>query len=291
MDSFFVPIFHSLGPLGKEKVLIGLLVVTPEKVWYAYSKKKLKLVKQLLGTASYELAKVTLSQINDKVNAENKKMNSYSGMMDFQHPLFGKDYFDYLNKYSSNALLFDRPQELSFEMDENTFHSLYQNWVGEADVALGNSKPNFHAHIQSLLKKFPIQKKADIGLKINPYQLAGLNSDTFVNLIAQNGALLVMETVDFTSSLSNIGLSLNSFEVLVAALNSYSKAKGLKKGKFNLMLKKPKPGSEQEGLLNLFYTHKQGLYTLLDEQEIGKVIEELDQEEYQKFSTALKQGI
>lgn len=286
MNSFFVPIFHQLGPLGKEKVLIGLLVVTLDKVWYAYSQKKLKLVKQILGPASYELAKSTLSQIGDKVKSKNIKFHSYSGLVEIQQPVFGKDYFDYLKKYAINALLFDAPQELNYEIDEDSFQILYQNWVGDAGLVL-DSKTNFHAHIQSLLKKYPIQDKADVGLKLSPYQLPGLNCDTFVNLIAQNGAVLAMETVDFTSSLVNIGLTLNSYEVLVGALNSYSKAKGLKPGKFKLMLKKPKQGSEQESLFNLFYNQKKGLYTILEEQEIGKVIEELDQDDYQKFSESL----
>lgn len=288
MTSFFVPIFHSLGSLGNEKVLIGLMVVTPEKVWYAYSQKKLKLVKQVLGAASYELAKSTLFQISEKVSSENNSLLAYSGLVGFQHPVFGKDYFDYLKKYANNALLFDAPQELNFEINEETFQNLYQNWVGDTDLTAGNAKPNFHSHIQSLLKQYPIQEIADVGLKLNPYQLPGLNGDTFVNLIAQNGAVLAMETVDFTSSLTTIGLTLNSFEILVAALKSYSEAKGLKSGKFKLMLKKPKPGSEQESLLNLFYTQKKGLYTILEEQEIVNVIEELNQEEYQKFSKALK---
>lgn len=287
MNSFFIPIFHSLGPLGKEKVLIGLLVVTPEKVWYAYSQKKLKLVKQLLGAPSYELAKVTLSQISEKVSDENKKMHSYSGLAGFEHPLFAKDYFEYLKKYAMNAVLFDTPQALNFEINEDSFQKLYQNWVGDTDLTSDTAKPNFHTHIQSLLKQYPIQEKADVGLKLNPYQLPGLNGDTFVNLISQNGAVLAMETVDFTSSLTNIGMTLNSFEILVAALKEYSEGKGLKSGKFKLMLKKPKPGSEQESLLNLFYKQKKGLYSLLEEQEITKVIEELNQEEYQKFSLAL----
>jgi hypothetical protein len=289
MTGFFVPIFHSLGSFGNEKVLIGLLVVTPEKVWYAYSQKKLKLVKQILGAASYELAKATLSQIGEKVNTENKKSPSYSGLVDFQNPVFGKDYFEYLKKYANNSLLFDSAQELNFEINEESFQKLYQNWVGDTDLADVNPKPNFHTHIQSLLKKYPIKDKADVGLKLDPYQLPGLNGDTFVNLIAQNGAVMAMETVDFTSSMTNISLTLNSFEILVAALKGYSEAKGLKSGKYKLMLKKPKAGSEQENLLNLFYSQKKELYTLLEEKEIESVIEELHQEEYQKFSIALNQ--
>ena len=152
-----------------------------------------------------------------------------------------------------------------------------------------NPKPNFHTHIQSLLKKYPIKDKADVGLKLEPYQLPGLNGDTFVNLIAQNGAVLAMETVDFTSSLTTIGSTLNSFEILVSALKSYSDEKGLNSGKYKLMFKKPKAGSEQENLLNLFFTQKKGLYTLLEEKEIENVIEELNKEEYQKFSIALNQ--
>lgn len=286
MNSFFVPIFHQLGPLGKEKVLIGLLVVTPDKVWYAYSQKKLKIVKQILGPASYQLAKFTLSQIGEKVNLENKKDHSQSVLLGLNLPVFGTDYFEYLKKYANNGLLFDAPQELKYNIDEDSFQKLYQNWVGDTELAV-DFKPNFHSHIQSLLKKYPIQDKADVGLKISPYHLPGLNGDTFVNLIAQNGAVFAMETVDFSSSLSTIGLTLNSFEVLVNALTSYSKAKGLKSGKFQLMLKKPKSGSEQESLLNLFYQQKKDLYTIIEEDEIGKVIKELEQEDYQKFSLAL----
>lgn len=208
MNSFFTPIFHQLGPIGKEKVLIGLLVVTPDKVWYSYSKKKLKLVKHILGPAAYELAQSTLSQITEKVKSENDKFQNISGMVEFHQPVFGKDYFDYLKKYANNGLLFDSPQEISYEVDADSFQTLYQNWVGEIELVM-DSKTNFHTHIQSLLKKYPIQDKADVGLKISPYQLSGLNGDTFVNLIAENGAVLVMETVDFTNSLTTCIRRLN----------------------------------------------------------------------------------
>jgi hypothetical protein len=286
MTSFFVPIFHQLGPLGKEKVLIGLLVATPDKVWYAYSQKKLKIVKQILGPASYQLAKFTLSQIEVKVNLENKKGHNDSQLLELKQQVFGIDYFEYLKKYANNGLLFDAPQELNYDIDEDSFQKLFQNWIGDIELAV-DFEPNFHSHIQRLLKKYPIQDKADVGLKISPYQLPGLNGDTFVNLIAQNGAVFAMDTVDFSSSLPTIGLTLNSFEILVNALTSYSKAKGLKPGKFQLMLKKPKSGSEQESLMNLFYKQKKGLYTIIEEGEIGKVIKELEQEDYQKFSLAL----
>lgn len=286
MKSFLVPIFHLLGSFGKEKVLIGLMVVTSDKIWYAYSQKKLKLVKQVLGPASYQLAKFTLSQIGEKVNLENKKAHASFGLLELNPTVFGTDYFEYLKKYANNGILFDTPQDLSFAMDEDSFHTLFLNWVGDFEMGADN-KPSFHSHIQGLLKKYPIQDKADVGLKISPYQLPGLNADTHVNLIAQNGAVLAMETVDFTSSLSTIGLTLNSFEVLLHALSVYSKEKGLKPGKFHLMLKKPKPGSAQENLLNLLYNQKKGFFTMTEEDELDEVIQELKKEDYQPFSSAL----
>lgn len=286
MKSFFVPIFHLLGSFGKEKVLIGLMAVTSDKVWYAYSQKKLKLIKQILGPAAFQLAKFTLSQIGEKVKLENKKVHGSYGQLELNETVFGTEYFEYLKKYANNGILFDTPQELSYELDEDSFQKLFQNWVGEFDLEL-DYKPSFHSHIQALLKKYPIQDKADVGLKISPYQLPGLNADTHVNLIAQNGAVFALETVDFTSSLTAIGSTLNAFDVLLNALTKYSIAKGLKSGKFQLMHKKPKPGSEQENLLNLLYQQKKGLFTMTEEDEIGKVVEELEKEDYQPFSLVL----
>lgn len=284
MESFIVPVYVKLGKLSDEKLLCGLFMVTINQVYFQYSTKRIQVISQISGDATYELSKTILEQIKHKVLKTNIEItNANKTVIPINH-IFNTDYFDYLKKYGQNTIMVGEIQPISFDAD---FKSLYEKTLNEKVEVQKVHKINFHSKIKSLFKTPSIEEKADIGLKILPSQLPGLNFDTTVALIAKNGCVLAADTIDFTSSPSVIGNTLNAFDVLIMSLNKFSEKSNLKKGKYHLLIKEPLPGTEQEKIFNGVYNSHKNIYKIASEEKVSEITNEIENKEYTKFSLSI----
>lgn len=284
MESFIVPVYVKLGKLSDEKLLCGLFMVNIDQVHFQYSTKRIQLISQISGEATYELSKTILEQIKHKVQKTNVEITNANKTVIPVNHIFNIDYFDYLKKYGQNTIMVGEIQPISTEVD---FKSLYEKTFHEKVEVQKVHKINFHNKIKSLFKTSIVEDKADIGLKIMPSQLPGLNFDTTVALIAKNGCVLAADTIDFTSSPNSIGNTLNAFDVLIMSLNIFSEKNSLKKGKYHLLIKEPLPGTEQEKIFNSIYNSHKNIYEIAQEEKVSEITFEIENKEYTKFSLAI----
>jgi len=287
MESFFVPIFLKLGKLSEEKLLVALIMVTPQKIWIKYSQKRIQLTSQVINAEYSSLAKEVLDQIQIKAGEVNA-MLAKTGEIQFNHPhIFNADYFEYLKKYSQNTLLFGNIEAFNFQNSALSFESLYESLMNEKTELPRSVKPDFHNKIKKSLTESGIDDKADIGLKITPDKLAGLYYDTTVTLISRNGGIFAAEAIDFTNGIPALANALNAFEVLINSLNIFSKQKNLNHGTYHIVNSVPAPGSEQEKLLNNIYKNKKEVYTAVPEDAIGEITGIIKSGNFMKFSMVL----
>lgn len=286
MKSFFIPTYLKLGKLSEEKLLVGLIAVTPESVQVKYSAKRIHLCAQVVSPEYAHIAKEILEQIQNKAFEVNALLNKSDEIHFENNHVFNADYFEYLKKYSQNTIVFGNLEVYS-TYHSSSFLSLYENLMNEKPEFVKTLKSNFQTKIKSNLKSSGIEDKADIDLKIGPDQLAGLYNDMNVSLITKNGSIFAVEAIDFNIGIPALTNSLNAFEVLISSLNQFSKDHKFKAGSYQILNSIPKSGSEQEKILNNIFKFKKGIYKVLPEDSIEELTDKIKTGNYQKFSSIL----
>ena len=286
MKSFFIPIYLKLGKLSEEKLLVGLIAVTPQSIQVKYSTKRIQLCAKVVSPEYAHLAKEILEQIQNKASEVNVLLNKSNEIHFENNHVFNADYFEYLKKYSQNTIVFGNLEVYSAN-HTSTFLSLYENLMNEMPELVKTVKSNFHTKIKSNFKASGIEDKADIEFKISPDQLAGLYNDMTVSLITKNGSIFAVEAIDFNNGIPALTNSLNAFEVLISSLNQFSKDHKFKTGTYQILNSIPKSGSEQEKLLNHIYKFKKGIYKVMPEDSIEEITNKIKSGNYQKFSSIL----
>ena len=287
MKSFFIPTYLKLGKLSEEKLLVGLIAVTPQSVQVKYSAKRIQLCAQVVSPEYAQLAKAVLEQIQNKASEVNALLSKSDEIHFENNHIFNADYFEYLKKYSQNTIVFGNLEIFNTGNLTSAFIGLYESLLNEKAELVKTVKSNFQAKIKTSLKTSGIEDKADIEFKISPDQLAGLYNDMTVSLITKNGSIFAVEAIDFNHGMPALTNSLNAFEVLIGSLNQFSKLHKFKAGKYSILNSIPKSGSEQEKLLNHIFKVKKDLYEVISEDSVETITNKIKTGNYQKFSSLL----
>lgn len=286
MESFFVPVYLKLGKLVEEKLLVAIIMVTPQKIQIKYSNKRIQLSGQVISLEYANLAKEVLDQVQFKANEVNTILNK-TGEFEFNNShVFNAEYFEYLKKYSQNTLLFGNVETFNFQSSSVSFDKLYESLMNEKIEMPKMVKPSFHTKIKASLKASGIDTKADIDYKITSDKLIGLYNDMTVSLISKNGSIIAADAIDFNNGMFALSNSLNAFEVLINSLNQFSQKNKLKKGSYHILNSVPPAGSDQEKMLNSIFKYKKDLYKVVPEDSIQLITDKIKKGNYSKFSLA-----
>ena len=289
METFFVPVYLKFGKLSDEKLLVALIGVSPTHIWFNYSSKRIELGSKVAGSTFGHLAKKVLEQIQYKTEEINKDLgNTENKLFDISHS-FNIEYFGYLQKYSQNSVVFGQVELFNFNTSPNGFKVLYESFMNEDLIEKKEIKPSFQAKIKHKFEAANIQEKADIDFKITPNQINGLYNNTIVSLIAKNGGILAVDSIDFNNSVPTLAQSLNSFEILIISLNKFAEKNKFKKSKYSIITSTPAIGSEQEKLMNNIFKNKKDVFDIVPEDSINVITEKLLTNPYQKFSLVLSE--
>jgi len=289
METFFVPVYLKFGKLSDEKLLVALIGVSPTYIWFNYSSKRIELGSKVAGSTFGHLAKKVLEQIQYKTEEINKDLgNTENKLFDISHS-FNIEYFGYLQKYSQNSVVFGQVELFNFNTSPNGFKVLYESFMNEDLIEKKEIKPSFQAKIKHKFEAANIQEKADIDFKITPNQINGLYNNTIVSLIAKNGGILAVDSIDFNNSVPTLAQSLNSFEILIISLNKFAEKNKFKKSKYSIITSTPAIGSEQEKLMNNIFKNKKDVFDIVPEDSINVITEKLLTNPYQKFSLVLSE--
>ena len=290
METFFVPVYLKIGKLNDEKMLVALIGVTPEHIWFNYSAKRVELSAKLSGLSFAHLAKKVLEQIEYKAGELNKKLGETDILLFETTHSFNIEYFQYLQKYSNNILVFGQIELFDFATSTIGFKGLYESLMNEYIDEIKETKQSFQTKIKHKLEAANIQEKADIDFKITTEQLSGIYNNTIVTLIAKNGGILAANSIDFSNNVSTIAQTLNSFEVLLISLNKYADIRSFDKSKYSIVTSMPAIGSDQEKLFNNIYKNKKDVFDIVPEDSIEKLTTLIHQNHYRKFSSVLMES-
>lgn len=254
MKTFFSIVSIQTNPISTEKVVMGVLAITKNEIYFDYSKSKLGLLDKLapakVGIGI--MAKNTLQQIKQKVAEENKALIKGQTKLQFEKSIFSKDYISYLNKYNNGILHFSEPASLPFDFTAEKFAQYYNNFVGEiAPVEAKKEIVTFAKKIKPAFEKEGLDEKADLKFTFEPVTFSGILKETHIPLITKNGDICAIQTVDFSLGEQTVVHHLYETLIIQQALNVFGKKANTTVKKIKIAFEEPNLGTLQHDLFDL----------------------------------------
>lgn len=286
MKNFLSTIYIETNSATAEKISIGLIVVTEHKVFYKYSKNKIKIAEKLLGSSIENLVKFSLNTIKEKVAATNADLAKQSQKLFSPVSFFTDDYIKYLNRYSQGLLQYDAPKPYVAEVNPTIFESLFATFISKEES--NKDRNTFYHQTKNKIKKSDMMERINLDYRLSPAKIPSLIAQESITIISKNGNILAGELIDFTANIEMVKQNIYEFEAIVKSLKIFEKQHINNKNNTNYyaLFNKPEPKSDQEKFLN----HLKSLdaNSINFQLEEASYIETLEQkilkEEYQKFS-------
>lgn len=254
MKTFFSIVSIQTNPISSEKLVMGVLAITENEIYFDYSKSKLGLLDKLAPTkiGIGSMAKYALQQIKQKVAETNKSLTKDQQQLVFAKSIFSKDYISYLNKYNNGILHFTEPASLPFDFTTEKFLQYYYNFVGET-VAIETKKEivTFAKKVKPAFEKEGLDEKADLKFTFDPFTFNGILKETHIPLITKNGAISAIQIVDFSLGEQTVVHHLYETKIIKEALNVFAKKANTTVKKIKIAFEEPIQGTLQHDLFDL----------------------------------------
>ena len=287
MKTFFNTISIKTNNYSSENVVVGLLAVSAGKIFYGFSKEKLKLANKMVKEEKIEtFAKQVLEQINSTVENANEKFTTIQHKLEYGNTIFNEAYFSYLNKYSNGLIQFSESQFVNFEFDESKFSQYYSNFIGTNKTSKKeNKKVSLHQKLKPYFNKEGLGKKADLNYTLDPQKFKGIVKDVQIPLITKNGSIKMIQEIDFTTGLSTITNHIYETKMIHESLKKFSEKIGCHFDKVNIAFEEPDIKAEQYQVFDLAYKEYKNSFNFVYPEEVNQLTDEiLNTSSYQKFS-------
>ncbi|MGQ7944159.1 hypothetical protein [Flavobacterium sp. WC2509] len=290
MKTFFSIVSIQTNPISTEKVVMGVLAITKNEIYFDYSKSKLGLLDKLapakIGIGI--MAKNTLQQIKQKVAEENKALIKGQTKLQFEKSIFSKDYISYLNKYNNGILHFSEPASLPFDFTAEKFAQYYNNFVGEiAPVEAKKEIVTFAKKIKPAFEKEGLDEKADLKFTFEPFTFNGILKETHIPLITKNGAISAIQTVDFSLGEQTVVHHLYETLIIQKALNVFAEKAKTTVKKIKIAFEEPAQGTLQHDLFDLSIKNYKDDFDFITPDILEKETEMISNSNNIKFSEFL----
>ncbi len=294
MKAFVVPIYGQINALTDEKITLGIcLVVDGQEVELAaslsavpvpyvnfkLSKKKIRVVCKLTGASESFFAA-----------AEKQIQNAVASANHADAPVFTASLFAYLNKYTSGLIKFGEMLPLAgltpaAVADHSAFQKLFAEFTGDHEAFTVPEKyKSFKKAVRAHFNKDYVRGRADVGVTFTPEMLPGLIKRTSSALIAVNGEVKSVHTLDFNAAKGTIQDQLNGLEVYHKALGAFVQGQSALH-RLTLVVNPPFEEAQSE-LYERVQAQKEDLFEFVGPDAAEEIAHQLVANQYRKFSEA-----
>ncbi|RDV11326.1 hypothetical protein DXT99_24805 [Pontibacter diazotrophicus] len=287
MDSYFSLIKFVNNNDSNENIVVGLIVMSGEKLYYNISQTKLAFTKKL-NPKSWRLFDFSLSKFNSFLEEDNDLL--YKEQYKIFSSSLDKSYFSRLSNYQNGVFQITKPESINMKFDKDSFYLYFKKLVGEelTKPHPDLSKKRFEIKLKHYYQNKVFHQRADLNYRVQPDNIPGLFFPVEVDFIAKNGQLLVGQAIDFNSQPKTIAKRFNEFENLVYNLEKFSNVKKIDKGSYNLIYGRPQARSEQEKIFNDIYRKKdEAPFKIIEPEELNEIAKLLESRSFEKFSDYL----
>ncbi len=273
--NFTAEIYLKTNEHTDEKVCIGLFAISPERKFFSYSTKKIKLASGLLDYDVLKNIEATLKHFRDGIKTNHDM--PVSALDDY----LNAERFHYLNTYSKGLLFFTKPKPLDVELTPENFDKLFRLFVGELDEVkrkVVSARKVFNEELKS--EEF---NKIDVNYKLNPEIISTIYTPHKIDFIGKNGVLHAGNFIDFSTKPETIDKSLMEFDRIASGLNLFSASKGIGKGSYKAYFNEPED-KETKKVLDRAMKDSSKAYELVGLDKINDIKTLLSTGAFIKFS-------
>jgi len=223
MNSHYSIISAAIRPEIQEKITIGLLFVSANKVLFDFSKNKVLAIKTLLDNQNlYKYLTETIKQIEISVGLENSKNNTL--LNNEELPIqYSTGYLSYMNRYSNNLIHFSAPIQNDLDMkEEELFNLLFNEYIDCTTAPIQKKtksiitvKEEFYPQIKSFYNTNKTITKQDIPKLPMPVE---------IDIIGKNKIPVFAQIIDFERPTYNINHDALILSTLMNVYNSKAKS-------------------------------------------------------------------
>lgn len=254
MKTFFSIISIQTNSFSLEKVVVGLLAITENEIYFDYSKNKLQLLDKLAPSHNgiSQFAKKSLQQIKNKVVETNQENQLGQHKLLHTTSVFSMEYIDYLSKYSNGVLSFSKPEGLPEVFTKKAYEMYFFNFVGETiPTTLKKEALTFAKKIKPYFEKKGLEEKADLKYHFQPKKFKGILKEADVTMITKNGAISAIQVVDFNLGEQTVVSHLYETKIIQEALHTFLAKTKTKVNKIKIAFEEPKLNTPQHQLFDL----------------------------------------
>lgn len=287
MKTFLSIISIKTNNFSNEKIVVGLLAVTADKIYYAYSKDKLNVLNKFSKNNNLSVfSKNILNQIKKKITKTNSKGTENQFHLNFSNSLFSEEYFSYLSNYNNGVVNFSKPFEINYDFSNTDFEKYYLNFLGEGiTYKEKNNKTSFYKKIKPYFEKQGLKEKADLDYTLNPLDFQGILKDCKIPLITKNGNINAIQTIDFCMQPDTITNHLYETKIIFDALNKFAPKVNTSVEKIKVAFEEPELKTEQYKLFDLAIKEYNDTFEFITPDKVDDFTTKIINSEFTKFSS------
>jgi hypothetical protein len=287
MKTFLSLLSIKTNNFSDEKVVVGLLAVSSEQIFYSYSKVKLKAVSKISNEENLSsFAETILNQIQKKINKIDKEVIIQQTKLYQKNKFFSDEYFSYLSDYNNGVLNFSKPYEINYNFNTKDFEKYFKNFVGDIlNSEVKKEKITFSKKIKPYFKKEGLDEKADINYTLNSSDFKGILKDFQMPLITKNGNINALQVIDFSMHPNTITHNLYETKIAYEALCSFSPSINSSVDKINVAFEEPELKSEQYKLLDLALKEYKDVFKFITSDKVDSLTDKILNSDNKKFSS------
>lgn len=221
MKTFYSILSINIRPEISERLSVGLIMVTGERVFFRYSSSKLSIIQKLTDNEIHKATQNYLKLVETSVHS-NKAIYSNNDLLALKveskyNRLFSEQYIEYLSKYNNNLVSFSKPNFVELEINDQIFDTFYIKFIGNFD---DDKVQEPVKQIECFKKQYYPKVKTffNIEHEINSTQFLGLITPVKIDLMGKNEIEVFGQSIDFEKKGYSIEYNIGNLLQLKRAL-------------------------------------------------------------------------
>jgi len=287
MKPFYSVLYLKSESISDEKIAVGMLLNADRKPLFDYSGDKLKVASKIIDSEAVDSVEKLLKNVKRKVDSLSEDNNQKEA---FDVDPFTNSYFDYLNRYSNNLILYSKPAENIGDFKREDFDSLFKLLVDKNYRFDKKETVTFKKKVEETLRASQVSERVDIRYRVPKDRVKSILSNHEVDYIGANGKIYSGNVIDTSTDHYSIENKIYQIRALISGLTELSGNLGLHtEGRHVVFFNEPK-GSKQKVVIHDLH-HDNTLpfklkpWDLFEEEE-----KELEDKNVSKFSEFLSAG-
>lgn len=221
MNSFYSILYAGINPASGDKLAVGLFLRGDQRPRFAWSKRRVAVVRDLMGGDAYRLLAQNLKALQRKAEEPNADPTDlFNGDVTTKAAYqLNEPYFQYLSRYSNNLLTFGPVTPIALEATEQKFGDLFRLLVDDFMMAtVGTVKKDIDEAKTQLKER--IGARVSWNVELTQLEIPGLLVPTIqLDFIGRNRKNVIGEVVDFEKPDYYLKADINKVDIVTHALN------------------------------------------------------------------------